>query len=182
MAELSVVRRYARALFTIARQQNQVDQVEADLSAVDGIVRQLPDLIRVLRDPTVSTPRKGELIDRVFKERVGPVTLRLLHLVVQRRRETVLRDILPEFRRLAYEYRNIMEVAVETAVPLTDQERDRLASSLAVRTGKQIQLKVSENPALLGGMVIRMGDNVLDGSVAGRIRSLRDTLGAGRVG
>src|SRR4051812_47919934 len=115
MAELSVVRRYARALFDTANRSGMVEQVEEDLKAVDQVLRTVPRMQRALRAPTISTSRKQALLDRAFTSRVGPLTMRFLKLVVDRRREEILADAYQEFRRLADEYRNILAVHVTSA-------------------------------------------------------------------
>lgn len=182
MAELAVVRRYARALFDTAVQKGLVDEVEGDLKAVDGVIRQLPQLQRAFKSPAVSDIQKKALLRKAFEGRVGPLTMRLLELVVDRGREDVLKDLYPEFHLLANQRRNIQPVEVSAAIPLTDMEREALAKSLAARTGKTIDLRVRVEPELMGGLVVRMGDTILDGSIRTRLSQLKDRLMAGRLG
>jgi F-type H+-transporting ATPase subunit delta len=182
MAELSVVRRYARALFDTAQRSQSIQQVEDDLKGVDQTLRGMPQLQRILRAPTIAGPRKRELAEKVFGTRVSPLTLRFVTLVIDRRRESVLSQVYPEFRRLANAARNLLPVEVTSAVPLTDPERDALVKSLTARTGKSIQLQASVDPELLGGMVVRMGDTIIDGSVRAKLRQLRAHLTGGRTG
>ena len=180
MAELSVVRRYARALFDTANRSSQVDQVEADLKTVDGVLRTVPRLQRALRAPTISSVRKKELLNHTFGTRVGPLTLKFLTLAITRRREDILSQVYLEYQRLSNELRNILPVEVTAAVPMTDAERDALVAALNRRTGKQVILKVSIDPRLLGGVVLRMGDTIIDGSVRNKLLQLRSQLSAGR--
>lgn len=180
MAELSVVRRYARALFDTANRSGVIEQVEEDLKGIDQVLRTAPRLERVLRAPTISSERKRELLKDVFGSRVSPLTLRFLLLAVDRRRETILADMSAEYSRLADVYRNIQAVDVTSATPMTDAERERLAGSLARRTGKRIVLRVHIEPEILGGLVVRMGDTIIDGSVRTRLAQLRQHLLAGR--
>lgn len=179
MAELAVVRRYVRALFETALRSRGVDQVEDDLKAFEQIRRSVPALERVLRAPTIPTQRKRELVRHTFTDRVGPLTLRFLTLVIDRRREAILPDVYAEFQRLANAHRNIMTVEVTAATPLTDAERASLSGALARRTGKQVILQVHLDPELLGGVVLRMGDTILDGSVRTRLAQLKSRLLAG---
>jgi len=181
MAELAVVRRYARALFDTAHRAGAVDQIEADLKAVDQVLRATPRFSRVLRAPTISVDQKKELAQRVFGNRVSPLAARFLTLVVERRREAILNDVYAEFSRLANEERNILAVQVTAAVPLTDQERDALAAALTRRTGKTITLELSVDPQIMGGLLLRMGDTVIDGSIRSRLNQLRDRLQSGHA-
>lgn len=181
MAELSVVRRYARALFDTANSSSQVDLVEADLKTVDDLLRTVPRLPRALRAPTISSQRKKELLTHTFGTRVGPLTQRFLALVVTRNREDILGQVYAEFHRLSNELRNILPVDVTAAVPMTDAERDALGNALARRTGKQVVLRVAIDPRLMGGVVLRMGDTIIDGSVRNKLLQLRARLSSGRT-
>jgi F-type H+-transporting ATPase subunit delta len=176
MAELSVVRRYTRALFAAAGKAGSVDQVEEDLKGVDHILRTVPTLPRALGAPTISAGRKREVVQHAFEGRIAPLTLRFLLLTLDRRREDILKDVYAEFQRLANEARNILPVEVMAAVPLTDQEQEGLANALSGRTGKTIRLEVTITPELLGGLVVRMGDTILDGSVQSRLEQLHHRL------
>lgn len=182
MAELSVVRRYARALFDTAQRGQTVQQVEDDLRGMEQVLHAHPQLQKVLRAPTISRSRKRELAAQIFGARVSPLTMRFLTLVINRRRESILPDMYREFRRLANEARNILPVQVTSAVPMTDQELDALVQSLRQRTGKNIELHAGIDPEMLGGIVVRMGDTIIDGSVRAKLRQLRRHLAAGRVG
>jgi F-type H+-transporting ATPase subunit delta len=182
MAELAVVRRYARALFDTATRAGTVDQVEEDLKGVDQVLQSVPRLARVLQAPTIPREQKKALLKTAFGDRVGQLTARFLDLVVERRREDILRAIYQEFQRLANEARNILPVRVTAATELTDAERDALAASLAQRTGKRVVLEVEIDPQILGGLMLRMGDTVIDGSVRSRLDQLRNRLLAGRAG
>jgi len=179
MAELAVVRRYARALFDTANRSGAVDQVETDLRSLDEIFRSVPRLLRALRAPTASSARKRALLESAFSGRVTPLTQRFMALAVDRGREDILGDIYPEFQRMANELRNILPVEVTAATELTQGERDALGASLAQRTGKRIVLQVSVDPSIKGGLIIRMGDTILDGSVRTRLAQLRDRLMTG---
>jgi F-type H+-transporting ATPase subunit delta len=176
MAELAVVRRYAQALFDSARKQGVVDQVEDELKTVDQTLRAVPRLARVLRAPTIPRAQKKELLQKAFGARVGQLTSRFLALAVERRRETILGEIYGEYQRLANEARNILPVQVTAAVPLTDPERAALATALSNRTGKNVTLEVDVDPEIMGGLMLRMGDTVIDGSVRSRLKQLRSRL------
>lgn len=182
MAEIAVVRRYAHALFQTANRDSAVDQVENDLKAVDEVLRQVPRLARVLKAPTISGSQKRALLEQVFAQRVSPLSLRFLGLLVDRRRESVLTDVYEEYRRLANEHRRILPVQVTAAVPMTDAERDALAAALSRKTGKKVVLQVSIDPSLMGGLMVRMGDTIIDGSVKTRLAQLRSWLTTGGAG
>jgi F-type H+-transporting ATPase subunit delta len=181
MAELAVVRRYARALFDSAARTNQVDAVEADLKTVAQVLEAVPQMGRILRAPTISTTRKKALLHHAFDGRVGPMTLRFLDLTADRGRETILAEVHAEFQKLANEWRNVLPVQVWSAVPLTDEERTQLSEVLGRKTGKTVILEVSVDPGLVGGLVARMGDTVIDGSLFTRLSQVHARLLQSRV-
>ena len=175
--------RYARALFDAARAEGTVEQVGSDLQGVAAIFRETPDLLRVLRAPVVPAERKLELLRTAFGRRVSPLTLKFLEMVVQKRREEILPEVPEVFQRLSYQMLNILPVEVTSAVALTADERTALAAALGRRSGKRIQLVEKTDPALMGGLVMRLGDMIIDGSVQGQLQRLRQRLlaGAGEV-
>jgi F-type H+-transporting ATPase subunit delta len=180
MAELAVVRRYARALFDAADKSNAVDQVEEDLKGVHQVLAASPRLERTLRAPTLSGSRKKGLLATAFQNRVSPLSLRFLALLIDRQREDVLGDIYTEYQRLANERRNIEYVKVTSATPLTDEEFQALGNALVQRTGKRVSLEVTLDPSIMGGLILRMGDTVIDGSIRTRLEQLRTRLLAGQ--
>ncbi len=182
MAELAVVRRYARALFDTARRGTQpgsgIEQVEADLKLIHQVVHATPSLFKAFKSPHLSQEMRKGLLARTLGKHACPLTQRFLVLLVDRRREDVLANIYVEFLTLANQARNVLPVEVRSAVPLTEPELEALAASLYRRTGKQPVLELRLDPELLGGIVIRMGDTVIDGSVAGKLRQVRAKLNA----
>ena len=175
MTDLSAVRRYARALFQTAQAQGQVDTVEEDLAAIHGILRSNPDLFKALRAPTLSAEQKKALLNAAFSggERL---TLRFLALTVDRRREALLPEMYPEYLRLANDYRKVLPVQVRTAAELSPSEQTSLADVLKQRTGKTVRMEIRLEPELIGGMIVRMGDTVIDGSLRARLEQVRSRL------
>lgn len=181
MIDLTVVRRYARALFdTAVKSADAIDTVEGDLQRVDQALRTVPRLDRALRAPTVGRERKKALLQTAFGDQVSPLTAKFLSVVVQHGREEVLTGIYSEYQRLANEHRSILAVDVTAAVPLSDEQLAELARALEARTGKRIRLREFTEPSLMGGLVLRMGDTILDGSVRSRLERLHEQLLSGQ--
>jgi len=176
MAEGGIVRRYAKALFDVAQRQGAVDAVRADLEALRAVMRSTPQLGRVLRAPTIGAERKRQLVRAAFGGRMNPLTLRFLEMVISKEREEILPDVPAAFEHLAYQMLNLQPVQVTSAVPLGPQEREALAAALGRRTGKRIELHERVDPSLMGGAVVRLGDTIIDGSVQGQLRRLRERL------
>jgi F-type H+-transporting ATPase subunit delta len=176
MAEISVTRRYVRALFDTAQREGVTEKIETDLETVDALLRTTPNFLRVLRAPTIDRTRKKDLLRQVFAEQISALALRFLYLIVDKRREAILADVNREFRTLSYRQRNIQPVTVRVATRMTADERGALTRALEARTGKTIELQEEIDADLIGGAVLRIGDTIIDGSVAGHLRRLRERL------
>lgn len=181
MAELVVVRRYTKALFQAARNASQVDAVQADLEAVAGAMRDVPALLRALRAPTVSTEKKRAIVDGAFAGQISPLTLKFIQLLIDRRREAILPDVPDDFLRLANEWRNLLPAHVRAAAPLSDEEQAELVEVLSRKTGMNVTLQVEVDPSLIGGLYVRMGDTVIDGTLKTRLAQVKARLLAGRL-
>jgi F-type H+-transporting ATPase subunit delta len=174
-----VAGRYAAALYDIASEQkNMVDKIESELKAIKGIIEDNPDLQRLLYHPQITPAAKKDLLEQLFKGKISEVTGNFLALLVDRRRETHLIDIVAEFVALANAGRNIITAKVATAVAMNDQEKGELNRVLARLTGKKIQTSYVVDPSLIGGVVVRMGDKFIDGSIKTRLAALKERLKA----
>ncbi|GAB4457212.1 MAG: F0F1 ATP synthase subunit delta [Armatimonadaceae bacterium] len=176
MRDESVARRYAAALFAKAQQDNTVDQIDADLETIVMAVEQVPLLRVIIGEPMVTETRKKEALAAAFREKVHPHTLAFLSLLVDKRRIGLLRQIQQEFDRLAMQAQNLAQATAVTAVPLTENEIQSLKAALQARTGKNIELTTEIDPAVIGGVLVRIGDTVLDGTVRGNLNRLRARL------
>ena len=154
--------------------------MEADLLLVRTLLSDNPRLGAVLRAPTISPDRKNALLRSVLEGQVTDLSLRFLDLVVTKRREEILAAAYEEFHRLANEARGVLPVHVTSAVPLSAAQQEALAAALGRKTGKQLILATDTDPALVGGLVVRLGDLVIDGSIRTKLAQLRQHL-AGHV-
>lgn len=171
-----LARRYAGALFEAAKVLNAVDNVESDLGMVTYSLDESPQLGETLTHPLIPSDRKKQIISSIFKGKVQDVTLDFLFLLVDKRREEIIPDVESEYVNLANQYRKIVTVAVTSAVELSDDEQAKLRMKLGELTGKTAELELSVDPALIGGLLVQIGDTVLDGSVRGQLAALREKM------
>lgn len=176
IADTKVARRYARALFGVARRKSREAVIQRDLSAVVETLTQSPRLKAALESPLLPAERKTEVIRSVFASDLDPMTLAFLNLLVEKRRENILLAVQQEYGQLADVSQGLLRVHALVAAPLSDTERIALESGLQKRTGKRIQMDVQIEPALLGGVVVRMQDTVIDGSVRGALERIREQM------
>jgi len=180
-----LTKRYADALFRAAfeadpRTGSVVDMVESDLGLVSYSLESVPELTRVLTQPLIPIEHKQEIIRKVFGGRVQDLTLRFLELILKKRRESILPGLEQEYIRLANEYRGIIGATVTSAVPITEDEKRALQEKLESMTQRKVEIRFEQDAELIGGLTVRIGDTVIDGSVRGYLTSLRERLLGGR--
>lgn len=176
MQDESVARRYAAALFAEAVKDNGLDAVRDDLGAVVNAVNTVVSLKAMLAEPTITENRKTEMLTKAFGGRVGDMTLAFLKLLTSKRRIELLGAVNEEFVRLTREYQSVASATATTAVPLTAEEQSALTAKLAAMTGKTIELTTAVDPSVMGGVFVRIGDTVYDGTVRGNLDRLRERL------
>jgi F-type H+-transporting ATPase subunit delta len=174
--DLRAAKRYATALFNHATKQKQVDAVERDLDTVIDMMRLSPDLRRTWESPLLAGQRKAQIMEKVLADSVGEITLSFLRLLITKRREEILPAVRTEMRNLADRARRLLRVEATFAIPPTAEEQAGLARSLESRTGERVVLAYHIDPSILGGVVVRMRDTIIDGSVRGALERMRDQL------
>jgi F-type H+-transporting ATPase subunit delta len=164
------------ALFAASEKQHSLDQLEDELFRLERILQAEGEASALLDEFTVPAERRNELLDRLVAKKVGPTTLALLHHAVasQRKRSIVLAvDDLLE-KATARQERSVARVV--SAVPLTDAQESRLAAALTAIYGRAMSVRTALDPQVQGGLVVRVGDEVIDGSVATRFAAARAAL------
>jgi F-type H+-transporting ATPase subunit delta len=169
-------RRYARALFQWAADNQQVETIQRELDEVRLQIETVPDLEEVLTHPLIPDADKGRLIRTAFEGRVSAPLLAFLMLLEQHRRMDLLPAVYEEFALQALDYHGVVQAEVVTSVPLPAEDRQRLESLLARRLGKTVHLYPRVDPETIGGMLVRVGDTVVDGSIKTSLESLRERL------
>lgn len=182
MSQSTVARRYATALYEEADRTDVVDAVDADVEMIRESLEASDDLMRFFESPVIPDEKKGNVIDALFEDRVEALTHRFLKLLVKKDRESLVASVVKQYQDLRDEHRNIVEARVRIARPMGDDEKDALIKALEQTTGKNVRLKVEEDADLIGGLIVRIGDRVYDGSVRNKLENLRDRFQQGRIG
>lgn len=173
----SSARRYAEAAFEIAERGDAVDAWLEQLDRAAAAVAD-EDVGRRLANPQVAFDvRRRALLEIIAREPLPPVA-NLVALLLRRRRLDLLPGLAREFRRLYNKRRGIVEATVTSAAELDDAELKAIGAHLEQLAGARIQIEGRVDPALLGGVQVRLGDQLIDGSVRGRLERLRATLAA----
>lgn len=176
MIERRVVRRYATALFGAAQKAGIIDKVESDLGLVSYTVENSPQLMDSIAAPVIPANTKREIMQTIFAGKIDEVTLNYLYLLVEKRREEAILQTEEEYIELANEARGVLVAEVTTAVELDKAQETALAAKLSVVTGKMVNLNLAVDPSIKGGVIVRIGDKVIDGSIKGQLEALRENL------
>jgi len=168
-----IVREYAAAAFEAA-----IKTWQRPLESVVNTLRQNPDTLQELESPAEPFERRRDVLDRLIPPETSEQVCNFLYLLLQERRLGHLEEILGEFVRLAKPEEAGPIARVVTAVPLNDEERATLEGRLQTRFGADLRLDYRVDPSILGGVFIRVGDVVIDGSLTGRLQRLREQLAA----
>ncbi len=175
MAAGTAGRRYAQAIFEIAKSENTIDTWSNDLAALEQVVN-APKIHDFLENPKNSRDAKQKIVTEFLEWKVQPVALKLALLLVSRERQTYISAVKREFDASVNKMRGIVVATVTTAQPIDAPETERIRTQLAKMTGKEVRVELEVNPAIIGGMVARIGDTLIDGSVATRLQNLRKQL------
>jgi F-type H+-transporting ATPase subunit delta len=169
--------RYARALLDLADESGQLEAVTLEMGRLAETYAGSHDLRAVLDNPLVE-PEKREAILRVVAERlgVGPLGLNAVRLLARRRRLAALPDVARSLIRQVDAKMGVIRARVSSATPLSESFRARLVALLEQRTRKRVLLELTVDPSLLAGVVTRVGDHVIDGTLDGRLKALERRL------
>lgn len=175
-----LARRYARALLGIGQEERQVRRVLAEADRFALLLSEVPALREALEASHINSRDKMAVLDAtVLGEDFLPVTSNFLRLLIDKGRMNAFTQILSELRRLVEELEGIERVEVVSAAPLPGTQRDFLKNVLERQTGKRIELEETLDPAVLGGMVVKVGSTIYDGSVRTQLSQIRENLRKG---
>jgi len=176
MKDTRVAKRYAAALFDVAKRDGIVDAIAEDLMAIERLLKESVRLREIFVQPLVTEDRKIEMISHVFGDRITATSLNFLKLLIRKRRVNLIDETIDEFRDLLSEHLNIVSATASTAVPLTADQVKRLTKSLETLTQKTVNLTTEVDADMIGGVVVRIGDYVIDGSVRSQLHRLEQHL------
>jgi F-type H+-transporting ATPase subunit delta len=175
MLKGAIARRYAGAIFELARKQNTLDRTLEDVKGIAALFAHRK-LAYLLREPKISAKRKETAIRQALASRVLPTSLNLALLIVQRELVDYMQNIATALDSLVLDYRNQAVAEVITAAPLDEKQQALVKKALERSTGKNIVMQTRVDPSILGGIVARVGDQVIDSSVRYRLASLQQSL------
>jgi F-type H+-transporting ATPase subunit delta len=168
--------RYARALLIAADDTGHAEDLTVEVNGVRDLIATSPDLDSFLDDPTVEVATKRESLARIFEEKLSPLMWRFIDLLVAKRREPILPEILEAAHSMLEERAGRVEAEVRTATKLSDEQQTKLIDRLETITGKDVSLIIEDAPDLVAGFVARVGDTVYDASLGAQLARIGSRL------
>ena len=172
----SLSKTYARSLFELAQEAGALDEVASQLMQLRELAAAEPDLGRLLGNRLLSVEERAEIIDLLFKDQLHDVLYRFLQVVNRKSRLDELPGIIAAFDELMDQHAGRIEVDAYVATELGDEQRATVAERVGKALGKTVELREHVQKSLIGGLKLRVGDRLIDGSVATRLRLLRRQL------
>jgi len=175
MADL-ISKRYAYALFEAGLELNKLKEFKDDLSSVVDVLLKEAELRKVLLHPKVAKDEKKELLNCIFNGRIATEVLNFLYVLVDKRRANVIMEINREFIELYNEHENIIEVTAVTSVLMDDNVKNKLRITLENKLNKKVQLKNVVDKDIIGGVLLNIGNKVIDGTVKGQLQEIEKAM------
>ena len=167
---------YAEALFRVVQAEGELERVEDELFRFGKLLEQNHELKQALSDQGLDKAQREKVLEELLADKVSPHTLGLLTFIVAQGRARQLPQILEHVSQLAAEARKSVVAEVRSAVPLDDAQQAKLAEALSKATNKNVTVKVIVDPAIIGGVVAKVGDTVIDGSIKRRLDQLKEQV------
>jgi F-type H+-transporting ATPase subunit delta len=176
MLKGAVSSRYAEALYNVAVAQKIIDQAEEEIKLVVSTIESVDELRKILEHPLITIEEKKGIVAEIFKNKISAIILNFLYLLIDNHRQFYLKDIFLAFVELVNSARKIIQAEVTSAVDLNETEKEKLSGVIQNFTGKKVEPVFKVDPTIIGGVILRIGDKVIDGSIKSKLNSLREHL------
>ena len=169
-------KRYSQSLFEAAQENGKLKLVFEELAGLKKVIEDNQSFFKVLEFPFITLDEKYKIINEVFSQSFDPIICDFLKVLIEKDRVYVLEDIIKDFEELYYDYSRLLKVQVVTAFELKEEYRIRLALKLKELFKQDIVLEVSVDPAIVGGLLIRAKDKIIDATLKGKLDRMKDNL------
>jgi len=172
-----LARRYAKAIFTVGQEQGKYEEYNDVLTGLAGLFESNPEVIDALTNPLYPVDvREKVMAGMIGSIGVDSVMSNFLNLLVEKKRAEILPEIAEEYKTMVDEEKNISHGSVISAIELSDDLQQRVQATLEKLTGKKVELTTSVEPSIIGGIIAKVGDLVLDGSIKTQLAGLKDSI------
>jgi F-type H+-transporting ATPase subunit delta len=171
-----IAAQYSEAVLDLAEKANDADKVLAEIKLVNEVIGSDRDMTVVLNHPSISSEEKKKFLSSLFSGKMSELTGTLLNLLADKRRLDILPFIESSYRGLLNKRKNILTASLSCAEPLGDAAIANIKAQLTEHLGKKLELEVKVDSSLIGGVVLKIGDQVIDGSLKGKLKTIEKAL------
>lgn len=171
-----IAKRYAKALFELAVEDKKLADVHGDLQHIENVIRESEDFRKFLSDPLLNEELRLKTLKSIFEGKVSSPTLNFMKLVSEKQRLFYLDMMIGNFNQMYLAHHNQVEGELISAVELQADQVDRIKSKVEKATGKEVLLKQTLQPHVIGGFIVKIGDTVIDNSIRFQLNKLRERL------
>ncbi|MEW8972572.1 MAG: F0F1 ATP synthase subunit delta [Tissierellaceae bacterium] len=175
MAKL-VANRYASSLFEAGLELEKIEDFYGELESVGKVFHNENKLFQILTHPRVSKNEKKSLIETIFEKKISKEMINFLYIIIDKRRESYLFEIIQEYKAIFNEFKEIVDVVAITAVPMDEQAKNKLSIVLKNKLNKNIQLSNEVDKSIIGGVLLKMNDKVVDSTLTSQLKSMEAVL------
>jgi F-type H+-transporting ATPase subunit delta len=176
MNESKITVRYAKALFSLAREGKDLEALKSDMETLYQCVREVPELQQILRSPVIKVSEKIKIFEGTFRETFSPVTLSFIKIIIERRREEYLEGISRYFLSLLKSEEGVQQADLITAVPLNEALRKSILNFIHKKFKTKVDLNEQVDEKLIGGFILRVGDQQVDASISSKLERIKKSL------
>lgn len=171
-----IANRYAEALFQIGEEEELTDMLYQELSEIVNLIKVNQDLFSILKSPVISKKEKISLIDNIFEDKININIKNFLKILIEQDRISFISDISDSYKELLNEKNNILEGFVISAIPMKKEEIKELEEKLSEKYNKNVTLENKVDKSILGGVLVRLGNEEIDGTVKTRLDKMKEQL------
>ncbi|HMA59915.1 MAG TPA: ATP synthase F1 subunit delta [Halanaerobiales bacterium] len=176
MKKNEIARQYSKALYEIGDEKDNLFELYDELKELNKLIKENENLSEALFHQRVLVEEKQRVFKRVFEDKLSDDIYKFMMLLIEKRRIYFLENIVAEFRKQVYKHENIITVEVTTAVEMSSETKDKLKAKLNEHVDKKIEMEEHCDPDIIGGMVLKIGDYLIDGSIKSKLESLEEQI------
>ncbi|MCK0130561.1 ATP synthase F1 subunit delta [Flavobacteriaceae bacterium F08102] len=173
MKESKTAIRYAKAALNLAIDLNKGREVNDDMKLITKTIDENQDLQWMIHNPVIKNSVKKEVLTSIFKDKIEPTSLSLISLLIENKRLKMLDDVAKEYTFIYDRHRGTQIAQVTSAIPLSDELKDKILAKLKDLVGKEVSIENTIDPSIIGGFILRIGDQQYDASITGKMNNLR---------
>lgn len=175
MAEL-VSKIYSQALFEVALENDKLDEFVEEMNLIASSCKDYPKFYEILKTPKINVKEKKKVVSQIFKGKISQELINFLKIILDKRRIKNLFSIQKEFENMVLSHKGIVKAKAITTIPLDEKQIEKLKKKLSEITKKNIQIENEIDEKLIGGILIKLGDKVIDGTIKNKLKELQNSL------